>query len=60
VRQIRHPGALKQMALFRAQSVVPPWLSLPAEVRAQALKILARFLRQHHKARFVVREVRDE
>ncbi|HWM65199.1 MAG TPA: hypothetical protein VNO35_01335 [Steroidobacteraceae bacterium] len=60
MRQIRHPGALKQMALFHAQSVVPPWLSLPAEVREQALKLLARFLRQHRKARLVAQEVHDE
>jgi hypothetical protein len=57
---MRHPGALKQMALFHAQSVVPPWLSLPAEVREQALKLLARFLRQHRKARLVAQEVHDE
>ena len=44
-----------QIALFHAQSMVPSWLSLPAEVREQAVKLLARLLRQHQKARFVVR-----
>lgn len=60
MRHIRDLRSFDQLTLFRPQSRTPRWMSFPTEVREQTLKLLARFLRHHHRARLAAREVRDE
>ena len=44
VRQ-RNLSSSSQLALFQAATAIPEWVSLPAEVREQTLRWLARLLR---------------
>jgi hypothetical protein len=58
MRHVRELRSLDQMTLFAPRPTTPHWKSLPAEVRAHTLRLLARFLRQHRRVQLV--EVRDE
>jgi hypothetical protein len=50
VRQ-RNQGSYDQLALFHAATAIPAWMSLPAEVREQTLRWLARLLRDRCRDR---------
>jgi hypothetical protein len=60
----RERRSLDQLALFHPLPKTPQWMSFPAEAREQTLKLLARLLRQHRRARLarrhLVGEVYDE
>lgn len=60
MRHVRDPRPLDQLMLFHPRPRTPQWMSLPAEVREHTLRLLARLLRQHRRARLVEREVHDE
>ena len=51
-----------QLALFQAATAIPGWMSLPAEVREQTLRWLARLLRDRcrDRARAAQAEVAHE
>jgi hypothetical protein len=50
--------------MFHPLPLTPQWRSMPIEVREQALKLLARLLRAHRRARLAgllaAKGVRDE
>jgi hypothetical protein len=50
VRQ-RKLRSYDQLALFQAAPAIPEWMSLPAEVREQTLRLLARLLRERCRDR---------
>jgi len=49
-----------QLALFQAATAIPGWMSLPAEVREQTLRWLARLLRDRCRDRAAQAEVAHE
>jgi len=60
MRHIRDRRSLDQLTLFHPRPTTPQWTSLPAEVREQALRLLARLFRQRRRAQLLEREIRDE
>lgn len=60
MRYVKDLRPLDQLTLFHPRPTIPQWKSLPVEVREHTLRLLARFIRQHRRARLVEREVRDE
>ena len=57
------PQRAIQLTLFRPTRNEPSWESVPPEVRQQALRLMARLLRDHverHHGELVLREDRDE
>jgi hypothetical protein len=60
VRHDRDLRSLDQLMLFHPLPKTPQWMSLPAEVREQTLKLLARLLRQHRRARLARRHLAGE
>ena len=64
MRHERDLRSFAQLALFHRLPKTPQWLSFPAEVREQTLRLLARLLQQHRRARLARRplawEVGDE
>jgi hypothetical protein len=59
VRQ-RKLRSYDQLGLFQAATAIPEWMSLPAEVREQTLRWLARLLRERCRERTAQAEVVHE
>ena len=60
MRHERDLRSLDQLALFHPLPNTPQWMSFPAEAREQTLKLLARLLRQHRRARLARRHLAGE
>ena len=60
MRPARELRSIDQLTLFHPPSKTPRWMSFPAEVREQTLKLLVRLLRHHRHARLPKPEVCDE
>jgi len=60
MRHVRDLRQLDQLTLFHPRPMTPQWKSFPAEVREHALRLLARFLREHRRTQLIEREVHDE
>jgi len=60
MRQERERRSLDQLGLFHPLPKTPQWMSFPVEAREQTLKLLARLLRQHRRARLARRHLPGE
>lgn len=60
MRHVRELRPHDQMTLFHPPPRIPRWLDFPVEIREQTVRLLARFLRQHHRARLAEGEVWHE
>ena len=60
MRHERNLRSFDQLALFHPRPNTPRWMSFPAEVREQTLKLLARLLREHRRARLAGRHLAGE